>query len=40
MRINQLNIKNGSYYLYNDLINMKDSDARLLKLDKKNINWS
>ena len=35
MRINQLNIKNGSYYLYNDLINIKDSDARLLKLDKK-----
>ena len=35
MRINQLNIKNGSYYLYNDLINIKDFDARLLKLDKK-----
>ena len=31
----QLNIKNRTYYFYNDLINIKDFDARLLKLDKK-----
>ena len=31
----QLNIKNKTYYFYNDLINIKDFDARLLKLDKK-----
>ena len=30
-----MNIKNTSYYFYNDLINIKDFDARLLKLDKK-----
>ena len=31
----QFNIKNRTYYFYNDLINIKDFDARLLKLDKK-----
>ena len=31
----QTNIKNRTYYFYNDLINIKDFDARLLKLDKK-----
>ena len=31
----QMNIKNRTYYLYNDLINIKDLDAKLLKLDKK-----
>ena len=31
----QMNIKNRTYYFYNDLINIKDFDARLLKLDKK-----
>ena len=31
----QLNIKNRSYYFYNDLINIKDFDPKLLKLDKK-----
>ena len=28
----QLNIKNRSYYFYNDLINIKDFDPELLKL--------
>ena len=28
----QLNIKNRTYYFYNDLINLKDFDAKLLKL--------
>ena len=31
----QLNNKSRAYYFYNDLINIKDFDARLLKLDKK-----
>ena len=31
----QLNIKNRTYYFYNDLINLKDFDPKLLKLDKK-----
>ena len=30
----QLNIKNRTYYFWNDLINLKDFDPRLLKLDK------
>ena len=35
MVIKQLNIKNGTYYFYNDLINLDGFDADLLKLDKK-----
>ena len=31
----QLNIKNRTYYFYNDLINITDFDPRLLKIDKK-----
>ena len=31
----QLDIKNRTYYFYNDLINIKHFDPRLLKLDKK-----
>ena len=31
----QMNIKNRTYYFYNDLINIKDFDLNLLKLDKK-----
>ena len=31
----QLNIKNRIYYFYNDLINLKEFDPNLLKLDKK-----
>ena len=31
----QLNIKNRTYYFCNNLINIKDFDAKLLKLDKK-----
>ena len=33
-----MNIKNRTYYFYNDLINIKDFDTRLLKLEKKTIN--
>ena len=33
---NQTNyIKNWTYYFYNDQINLKDFDAQLLKIDKK-----
>ena len=35
MTTKQLDIKNRTYYFYNDLINIKDFDANLLKLDKK-----
>ena len=34
-KIKQINIKNRIYYFYNDQINLKDFDARLLKVDKK-----
>ena len=31
-----INVKNRTYYFYSDQINLKDFDARLLKVDKKN----
>ena len=31
----QINIKSRTYYFYNDQINVKDFDASLLKVDKK-----
>ena len=31
----QINIKNWTYYFYNDQIDLKDFDAKLLKIDKK-----
>ena len=34
----QINIKNQTYYFYNDQINWKDFDSRLLTVDKKNYN--
>ena len=34
-KFKQINIKNRTYYFYNDQINLKDFDARLLKVDKK-----
>ena len=33
--IKQIDIKNGTYYFYNDMINMKKSDWNLLNIDKK-----
>ena len=33
----QINIKNKTYYFYNDQIDLKDFDARLLKIDKKRL---
>ena len=35
-KIRQIKIKNRTYYLYNDQINLKDFDASMLKIDKKN----
>ena len=31
----QVNIKNRTYYFYNDIMDLKDFDAKLLKIDKK-----
>ena len=31
----QINIKNRTYYFYNDIIDLENFDARLLKIDKK-----
>ena len=36
--IKQINIKNRTYYLYNDQVHLKDFDAKLLKIDKKDYN--
>ena len=33
--INQINIKNFTYYFFNDMINIKDFDSTLIQLDKK-----
>ena len=33
--VKQINIKNRTYYFYNDIIDLKTFDARLLKIDKK-----
>ena len=31
----QINIKNRTYYFYNDIIDIENFDANLLKIDKK-----
>ena len=33
--IKQINIKNNTYYFFNDMINIKHFDSDLLKIDKK-----
>ena len=33
--INQLNIKNNTYYFYDDIFNIKNFQSNLLKIDKK-----
>ena len=33
--IKQINIKNRAYYFFNDMINIKDFDSSLIKIDKK-----
>ena len=36
--VKKINIKNQTYYFYNDLIDLKDFDAKLLKIGKKDYN--
>ena len=36
----QIDIKNRTYYFYNEIIDLKDFDARLLKIYKKSYNTS
>ena len=31
----QVNIRNRTYYFFNDMINIEDFDSNLLKIDKK-----
>ena len=33
--VKQIDIKNWTYYFYNDMINIKKFDSNLLKIDKK-----
>ena len=33
--VKQINIKNRTYYFFNDMINIKDFDPILIKIDKK-----
>ena len=33
--IKEIKIKNQTYYIFNDMINIKDFDSKLLKIDKK-----
>ena len=33
--IKQINIKNQTYYFYNDIINLENFKSNLLKIDKK-----
>ena len=33
--IKQINVKNRTYYFYNNIIELKDFDVKLLKIDKK-----
>ena len=34
-KIKKISIKNRTYFFYNDRIDLKDFDAKLLKVDKK-----
>ena len=33
--VKQINIKNWTYYFYNDKVNIKDFESKLLKIDRK-----
>ena len=35
--VKQISIKNQTYYFYNDMINFKDFESNLLKIDKKTL---
>ena len=34
-KVKQIEIKNQTYYFYNDVINLKNFESNLLKMDKK-----
>ena len=34
-QVKQINIKNCTYYFFNDMINIEGFDSNLLKIDKK-----
>ena len=34
--LKQINLRNQTYYFYNDIINLENFDSSLLKIDKKN----
>ena len=34
-KVKQIDIKNQTYYFYNDIINLKNFESNLLKIDKK-----
>ena len=34
-RVKEINIKNRTYYFFNDMINIRVFDSNLLKIDKK-----
>ena len=36
MTVKSINIKNKTYYFFNDMINIKNFDSNLFKIDKKN----
>ena len=35
MTVKSINIKNRTYYFFNDMINIKNFDSNLLKIDKE-----
>ena len=41
--VKQINIKNRTYYFYNDIIDIENFDAKLLKIEKNHAktqkNW-
>ena len=36
-KIKDINIKNRSYYFYDDMVNIEDFDSNLLKIGKKSL---
>ena len=37
--VKQINIKNGTYYFYNHMINIKNFELNLLKIDRKSYKY-
>ena len=34
-KVKQIDIKNQTYYFYNDMVNLKNFESNLLKIDKE-----